>query len=120
MAAEMYQGLEELLKVPKEKQHSTILEKLKARRKELADKFFDKTLPVPEKMKIQDELALLHDYFGMKPIRKYGSGGPGKKVVTVQERADNCDAFIAYLKKKFPEMPERAMIDYLPMVWGSP
>lgn len=111
-------NLDEFLKIPPEKQDPKVLQQLKDRRKELADKFFNKETSYDEKMKIFDELFKLHQYFGYKlPNKPYTKGTA--RIVTAQEREANCDAFMNYLKKKFKDLPETAMIDYLPIIWSN-
>lgn len=121
MQAAEFSGLEEILKLPKEKHPKETIDKLQARRKTIADIFFDKTKPNEERMKVFDELDKINKFFGYKDIfaLKEKGSGRGYHVVTIAEREANCDAFILYLHKTFPDMPVMAMVDYLPMIWSN-
>lgn len=110
--AQTFEGLDEILKVPLEKQHSTVVDKLKARRKELADIFFKQETPKADKIKIQDELAKLHDYLKMKPIRKIGEARPP---ATAQQREQNTLDFMAFAVKN----GIHPTAESIAIVWGS-
>ena len=75
MTAEPIPGLAELLKIPLVNQDPASLKQLKERRTFLADKFYNAATPQEEKLKMFDELFLLHQYFGYKlPQKPYAKG----------------------------------------------
>ena len=114
-------SLTELLKTPPEKLDKGTIDNLQKRRKELADKFFNSNTPREEKIKIQDELAMLHEFFKYKPINKIGSGKGGYKPITKEEREKNCNEFIDYLKKKdvWTILGPDDQANALALVWGT-
>lgn len=117
-----FDGLDEILKIPSDKQHLTVIEKLQTRRKVLADIFFSKTASKEERIKVQDELAKLHDYFKYKPIQKIGQGKSSNwKPITPEERETNCNNFLAYLSNHgLGDSSDESKVYALAHIWGPP
>jgi len=121
MLPDHFAGLDEILKVPKEKQAKITIDNLQVRRKTLGDIFFDKTKTFEERNAVYDELVKINKYFGYKEIFKLKEKGSGRtyKPITAADRETNCEAFIAYMQKKFKNIPEQALVDYIPLVWAN-
>ena len=96
--------LDELLKIPEANQDPSTLQQLQDYRKKLADEFYHKTgekydTPYDRKTKIFPDLQKLHAYFGYKEIKKpFAPNKYAKKVVSVEDRIANCDAFLKYVE----------------------
>ena len=121
-ANQSLESLAELLKTSPEKLDKGTIENLQRRRKELADKFFDRNVSREEKIKIQDELAMLHEFFKYKPINKIGTGKNAPRPITREERAQNCEDFKAYMKKidVWNMLGPDDQVRALAQVWGGP
>jgi len=100
------ENLDDLLKIPISTQVQHVLDSLQSRRKELADLFYHKNTDgkydtsYDKKMEVFDELEKLHKYFSYKlPNKPYKQGGGGKSwTATKEQRHNNCDDLIGYLK----------------------
>ena len=78
--------LEQILKLPIVTLSPKALADLKSRRQYLADIFFSKEKAFGDKVKVQDELSLLHTYLGMKDIRKMGGPKATAPQRTIEQR----------------------------------
>jgi len=108
--------LEQIILTPISALSPKALEDLKARRKYLADLFFNQATPFKDKLKIQDELAKLHKYLGYKEIKKLGEKTP----TTDEQRKKNCDAFISYCgKTRWETLTPFEQAQVLAVIWGS-
>ncbi len=99
-------NLSEVLKVPLKDQKPEVFQSLQAYRKQIADKFFEKSTPYQEKLAVFDDLLSLHQYFGYRLPKKPWQGGVKKTSRTTDEKkADIKDMleFCMTLRNKFIE-----------------
>lgn len=103
------QKIQELTKIPKEKNEASILQTLQTRRKLIADFYFHKGQDAkfdntPEvRQKYYDELKYLHEYFGYAKVWsaiKKQSGFSGKPVRTIDEKKSDIDLMHDHCWKK--------------------
>lgn len=95
-------SLRELIKNGKDNTDKSILDGLQARRKLIADYYYDKDVPKNDRQEFYEELKLLHAFLGYKEIfpliKKDGSGGRRER--SIQEKKDDINAMFEFCWKK--------------------
>lgn len=112
--------VKDLMKKPKEELEKGALDVIHARRKQLADIFFDTSKSAAEKNKVFDELELIHKYFNMGKIfkaKEKRGGIPAKPTRTPEEKKEDSARMISDL---WPEAKKLALAEYPKNETGMP
>lgn len=101
---EIDKTVQELLQKPKDQHDQGALDVIHARRKQLADIFFDKSKSPQDRNKVFDELCAIHKYLGMGDIFKAkvpkAFGGAAKPIRTPQQRKEDAVIMMVDLWKE--------------------